>query len=90
MEVLKVKNWKELTRNRKEWNALIEKAKTHPGLWCCKRKRRRLDRRLHRPQILSGRNDEEKKPFRSRESNTDPPSHCFVTVRIMLYQLLLR
>jgi hypothetical protein len=31
-EVLKVKNWKELTRNRKEWNTLIEKAKTHPGL----------------------------------------------------------
>jgi hypothetical protein len=32
MEVLKVKNWKELTRNRKEWNKLVEKAKTHPGL----------------------------------------------------------
>jgi hypothetical protein len=27
MEVLKVK-----TRNRKEWNKLVEKAKTHPGL----------------------------------------------------------
>jgi hypothetical protein len=32
MEVLKVKNWKELTRNRKEWNNLVEKAKTHTGL----------------------------------------------------------
>jgi hypothetical protein len=32
MEVLKVKNWKELTRNRKEWNNLVGKAKTHPGL----------------------------------------------------------
>jgi hypothetical protein len=32
MEVLKVINWKELTRNRKEWNKLVEKAKTHPGL----------------------------------------------------------
>jgi hypothetical protein len=32
MEVLKVKNWKELTRNRKEWNELVEKAKAHPGL----------------------------------------------------------
>jgi hypothetical protein len=32
MEVLKVKNWKELNRNRKEWNKLVEKAKTHPGL----------------------------------------------------------
>jgi flagellar biosynthesis chaperone FliJ len=32
MEVLKVKNWKELTRNRKKWNKLAEKAKTHPGL----------------------------------------------------------
>jgi hypothetical protein len=32
MEVLKVKNWKELTGNRKEWNNLVEKAKTHPGL----------------------------------------------------------
>ena len=32
MEVLKVKNWKELTRNRKEWNKLVEKVKTHPGL----------------------------------------------------------
>jgi hypothetical protein len=29
--VLKVKNWKELTRNRKEWNKLVEKAKTNPG-----------------------------------------------------------
>jgi hypothetical protein len=26
MEVLKVKNWKELTRNRKYWNKLVEKA----------------------------------------------------------------
>jgi hypothetical protein len=32
MEVLKVKNWKELTSNRKEWNKLAEKAKTHPRL----------------------------------------------------------
>jgi hypothetical protein len=32
MEVLKVKNWKELTRNRKQWNNVVEKAKTHPGL----------------------------------------------------------
>jgi flagellar biosynthesis chaperone FliJ len=32
VEVLKVKNWKELSRNRKEWNKLVEKAKTHPGL----------------------------------------------------------
>jgi hypothetical protein len=32
VEVLKMKNWKELTRNRKEWNKLVEKAKTHPGL----------------------------------------------------------
>jgi hypothetical protein len=31
-QVLKVKNWKEFTRNRKEWNNLVEKAKTHPGL----------------------------------------------------------
>ena len=32
MEVLKAKNWKELAGNRKEWNKLVEKAKTHPGL----------------------------------------------------------
>jgi hypothetical protein len=32
MEVLKVKNRKELTRNRKERNNLVKKAKTHPGL----------------------------------------------------------
>jgi hypothetical protein len=32
MEVLKVKNWKELSRNRKEWNNLVEKAKTLTGL----------------------------------------------------------
>ena len=25
-----MKNWKELTGNRKEWNKLVEKAKTHP------------------------------------------------------------
>jgi hypothetical protein len=32
MEVFKVKNWKEMTRNRKEWNKLVQKAKTHtPG-----------------------------------------------------------
>jgi hypothetical protein len=32
MKVLKVKNWKELTRKRKEWNKLVEKDETHPGL----------------------------------------------------------
>jgi hypothetical protein len=32
MQVLKVKNWKELTGNRKEWNNLVEKAYTHTGL----------------------------------------------------------
>jgi hypothetical protein len=32
MEVLKVKDSKELTINRKEWNKLVEKPKTHPGL----------------------------------------------------------
>jgi hypothetical protein len=31
MQVLKVKNWKELSGNRKGWNNLVEKAKTHPG-----------------------------------------------------------
>jgi hypothetical protein len=45
MEVLKVKNWKELTGNRKEWNKLVEKAKTNPGLLCCRRRRRRRRRR---------------------------------------------
>jgi hypothetical protein len=32
IQVLKVKNWKELIGNRKEWNNLVEKTKTHPGL----------------------------------------------------------
>jgi hypothetical protein len=32
MEVLKVKNWKEFTGNRNEWNNLVERDKTHPGL----------------------------------------------------------
>jgi hypothetical protein len=32
MQLLKVKNWKELIGNRKEWNNLVEKVKTHPGL----------------------------------------------------------
>jgi hypothetical protein len=32
MQVLKVKNWKELIGNRKEWNNLVKKVKTHPGL----------------------------------------------------------
>jgi hypothetical protein len=32
MQVLKVKNWNELSRNRKEWNKLVENAKTPPGL----------------------------------------------------------
>jgi hypothetical protein len=31
-QVLKVKNWKELIGNRKEWNKLVQKAKSHPGL----------------------------------------------------------
>jgi hypothetical protein len=31
MKVLKVKDWKELTRNRKEWKKLVEKAKTLSG-----------------------------------------------------------
>jgi hypothetical protein len=30
-KVLKVKNWKELTRSIKKWNKLVEKAKTHSG-----------------------------------------------------------
>jgi hypothetical protein len=30
MEGLKVKNWKELIRNRKEWNKLVEKPKPTP------------------------------------------------------------
>ena len=32
MEVFQVRNWKELTGNRKEWNKLAEKAKTHSEL----------------------------------------------------------
>jgi hypothetical protein len=48
LEVLKVKNWKELSRNRKEWNKLVEKAKTDPGLYCCRRRRRRRRRRRSR------------------------------------------
>jgi hypothetical protein len=32
MQVLKVKNCKELIGNGNEWNNLVEKAKTHPGL----------------------------------------------------------
>jgi hypothetical protein len=40
MEVLKVKNRKDLTRNRKEWNKVVENAKTHFGLQCCRRRRR--------------------------------------------------
>jgi hypothetical protein len=31
MEVLKLKNWKELTINRKQWNKLLEKPKPTPG-----------------------------------------------------------
>lgn len=32
MEVLNVKNWKELALKRKSWNELVEKSKTHKGL----------------------------------------------------------
>jgi hypothetical protein len=32
LKVLKVRNWKELAMDRKVWNALSEKAKTHTGL----------------------------------------------------------
>jgi hypothetical protein len=32
MQVFQVRNWKELAGNRKEWNKLVEKAKTHSEL----------------------------------------------------------
>jgi hypothetical protein len=32
LKVMKVKNWKELAMDRKVWNDLSEKAKTHKGL----------------------------------------------------------
>jgi hypothetical protein len=32
LKVLKVRNWKKLTKDRKAWNDLSEKAKTHKGL----------------------------------------------------------
>jgi hypothetical protein len=32
LKVLKVRNWKELAVDRKVWNNLSEKAKTHKGL----------------------------------------------------------
>jgi hypothetical protein len=35
-----MKKWKELIGNRKEWNNLVEKAKTHPGLQSCRIRRR--------------------------------------------------
>jgi hypothetical protein len=34
LKVLKVKNWKELARDRKVWNGLSEKDKTHKGSQC--------------------------------------------------------
>jgi hypothetical protein len=33
LKVLKVRNWKELAKDRKVWNDLCEKAKTHKGLY---------------------------------------------------------
>jgi hypothetical protein len=41
MEVFKAKNWKELNGNRKEWNKLVEKVKTHPGLKEKEKKKKR-------------------------------------------------
>jgi hypothetical protein len=41
MQVLKVKNWKELIGNRKEWNKLVEKAKNSPRVVVLQKKRRR-------------------------------------------------
>jgi hypothetical protein len=32
LKVLKVRNWKKLVTDRKVWNDLSEKAKTHKGL----------------------------------------------------------
>jgi hypothetical protein len=29
---MKVKAWKEKTRNRKQWKLVVEEAKAHPGL----------------------------------------------------------
>jgi hypothetical protein len=34
LKVLKVRNWKELARDRKVWNGLSEKDKTHKGSQC--------------------------------------------------------
>jgi hypothetical protein len=53
MQVLNVKNWKELIGSRKEWNNLLEKAKTHPELWCCRRRRRIRRIRLIYPKQLA-------------------------------------
>jgi hypothetical protein len=34
LKLLKVRNWKELATDRKAWNDLSEKTKTHKGLQC--------------------------------------------------------
>jgi hypothetical protein len=34
LNVLKVRNWKELAKDRKAWSDLSQKSKTHKGLQC--------------------------------------------------------
>jgi len=34
LKKLKVKNWKEIDKDRRTWRDLAERAKTHKGLYC--------------------------------------------------------
>jgi uncharacterized coiled-coil protein SlyX len=34
LKKLKVKNWKEIAKDRRTWRDLTEKEKTHKGLYC--------------------------------------------------------
>jgi hypothetical protein len=34
LKKLKIKNWKETDKDRRTWRDLVEKAKTHKGLYC--------------------------------------------------------
>jgi hypothetical protein len=55
--VLKVKNWKELIGSRKEWNKLVKKAKTHPGLLKKKKKKEEEEKTRRRRRGGEGEED---------------------------------
>ena len=53
LKKLKIKNWKEIAKDRRTWRDLAQKAKTHKGLKCQMMMMRRRRRRRYPMDIWS-------------------------------------